>query len=189
MPATIWEPKLGTQIPLHILLASLWLVPATSCCQLLCSAWAATVLPQLYPDSALPHACVLQLLPPVLGLTFGSQRHKKYRIHLNAGAYAVWKPGEFPTSLRIHFWQMGDRSWEYILRTSSLWIDPFEMKFVWFLREQIFEVKKSVAINMITRSWDLPYIVTLPHTPVLQVSSLGSYFLKQWSHISLCLRL
>ena len=62
-------------VPLHILLASGCLVAITS--------WGQPLLlgsnkpAQLEPDSDFPHASVLLLRAPVLGLNFVSQRHRK----------------------------------------------------------------------------------------------------------------
>lgn len=56
------------------------------------SAWAPTHFPQVQPDGTLPHACVPHILHPVLGLTFGFQRHEKSTgfssvpVHMESGS-------------------------------------------------------------------------------------------------------
>ena len=73
---------------------------------------------------------------------------KECGIPFNACAQAIWKSAgilSFPQDTFLDKW--GIETGKYILLSSSLWIDSFEMKFVCFLREQVYEVIKMGSIK------------------------------------------
>lgn len=69
------------------LLASL--CPVTTTLGAICFAWTLTDFPQVQPGSAFSHAHVLHLLPSVLRLTFGFQRHQQSGVQLSTHVYAI----------------------------------------------------------------------------------------------------
>lgn len=92
-----------SSVPLHILLASGCLVAVTS--------WGQPFLvgsdkpAHLKPDSDFLPTSILLLMPPVLGLTLVSQRHRKSVGFLSMPAHRQSESlREFSASLRIHFW-------------------------------------------------------------------------------------
>ena len=124
-------------VSLHNLLVPLPLVPTSACGHLLCHR-----CPQVQPDSAFPRACVLHLLPPVPGLTFGFQRYRGWDLAQCPGMCTVKVYRQFPLPWGHIFkkWEIG--TGEYIFLTLSQWMDYFDIKFAWFLGEQFCEIKQ-----------------------------------------------
>ena len=106
----------------------------------ICSAWCRS--PQVQTDSASSGACVLHLLPPVPGLTFGFQRYRGWDLAQcpRMCTLKVYRQFPLPWGHIFKKWEIG--TGEYIFLTLSQWMDYFDIKFAWFLGEQFCEIKQ-----------------------------------------------